>query len=176
MKLLKYISFILLLAVITTSLYAQNEPPRLSPKASVSQVVGYTEIKVDYCRPGVKDRKIWGGLVPYNEVWRTGANEATTIEFMDDVIVEGHKVPSGKYGLFTIPGENEWTIILNKVWDQWGAFNYDEAEDFLRFKVKSQKSDYTDRLLFTFDYVSPYSADVVVEWNKLKVFFLVETN
>ena len=175
MKPLKYISFFVLLAVVVSTSSAQNEPPRLSPKASVSQVVGYTEVAVVYSRPGVKDRKIWGGLVPYNEVWRTGANEATTIEFSDDVTVEGHKVPKGKYGLFTIPGEKEWTIILNKTWDQWGAFNYDKSQDLVRFKVKPQKSDFTERLLFTFDYVSPYSENVVIEWNELKVPFLVET-
>lgn len=176
MKSLRYISFFVLLAAITSTLFAQNEPPRLSPNATVSQVVGYTEITIVYSRPGVKDRKILGGLVPYNEVWRTGANEATTIEFADDVTVQGHEVPKGKYGLFTIPGEKEWTIILNKTWDQWGAFNYDETQDLLRFKVEPQKSDFTERLLFTFDYVSPYSANIVIEWKNIAVPFLVETN
>lgn len=176
MKTSKYISFLFLFVLITISTLAQDEPPRLSPKASVSQVVGYTEVSLVYSRPGVKDREIWGGLVPYNEVWRTGANEATIIEFADDVTVEGNNVPKGKYGLFTIPGEKEWTIILNKTWDQWGAFNYDEGQDFLRFKVKPQKSDFTERLLFIFDYVSPYSANIILEWNELAIPFLVETN
>ncbi len=175
MKILRYIFFLLLVLLFTQPVQSQDEPPRLSPKASVSQVVGYTEITITYCRPGVKGRQIWGELVPYNEVWRTGANEATTIEFGDDVMVEGNKVPKGKYGLFTIPGKEEWTIILNKIWDQWGAFNYDPSEDFLRFKVKPQKSDFTERLLFTFEYVSPYSANIVIEWKELEVPFLVET-
>jgi len=170
-----FIILSILLFVVSTS-SAQNDPPRLSPKASVSQVIGYTEVTINYSRPGVKDRKIWDGLVPLNQIWRTGANEATVIEFGDNVVVEGYEVPKGKYGLFTIPGEKEWTIIFNKVWDQWGAFNYKESEDFLRFKVKPRKSDFTDRLLFTFNYVSPYSADVVIEWNEVEVSFKVETN
>ena len=176
MKLAKIFSYSIITFLLSASLNAQNEPPRLSPKASVSQVVGYTEVSVVYSRPGVKDRKIWGGLVPYDEVWRTGANEATTIEFANDVTVNGNKVPKGKYGLFTIPGEKEWTIILNKTWDQWGAFNYDDTKDFLRFKVKPQESDYTARLLFTFEYVSPYSANILIAWDQLEVSFLVETN
>lgn len=166
---------IFLLTIFVVSLFAQNEPPRLSPKASTSQVIGYTEVAITYSRPGVKERKIWGGLVPYDEVWRTGANEATTIEFADDVIIEGNAVPKGKYGLFTIPAENEWIIILNKTWDQWGAFKYDSTEDFVRFKVKPQKSDFTERLLFTFDYISPYSEYIVIDWANLKVPIKIET-
>lgn len=176
MKHVKYIFLLFAVALFLTNISAQNEPPRLSPKASVSQVIGYTEVTIVYSRPGVKERQIWGGLVPYNEVWRTGANEATTIEFADDVKVEGNEVPRGKYGLFTIPGENEWTIILNKTWDQWGAFNYDESQDLLRFNVKPHKNDFTERLLITFEYVSPYSANIVIEWNELEIPFLVETN
>lgn len=176
MKHVKYIFILFVVGLFVPNIFAQNEPPRLSPKASVSQVTGYTEVSIVYSRPGVKDREIWGGLVPYNQVWRTGANEATTIEFNDDVVVSGNEVPKGKYGLFTIPGENEWTIILNKVWDQWGAFNYNEEEDLLRFNVKPEKSDFTARLLFTFEYKSPYSANIVLEWNHIEVPFLIETN
>lgn len=175
MKNILFVSLLILLITASAS-FSQNDPPRLSPKASVSQVIGYTEVSINYSRPGVKEREIWGGLVPYNKVWRTGANEATVIEFGDNVVVEGNEVPKGKYGLFTIPGEKEWTIIFNKVWDQWGAFNYKESEDLLRFKVKPRKSDFTDRLLFTFKYISPYAADVVIEWNEVEVSFRVDTN
>ncbi|MDZ7767435.1 MAG: DUF2911 domain-containing protein [Melioribacteraceae bacterium] len=167
---------ILVFFTLTITTVSQDDPPRLSPKASVSQVIGYTEVSITYSRPGVKERDIWGGLVPYNQVWRTGANEATTIEFNNDVVINGNEVPKGKYGLFTIPGENKWTIILNKVWDQWGAFNYNAEEDFLRFNAKPEKSDFTPRLLFTFEYVSPYSANVLLEWNHIEVPFLIETN
>ncbi len=176
MKKIKYILVFLLSLLIAIPATGQDEPPRLSPKASVSQVVGYTNVSVNYSRPGVKDRQIWGGLVPYDEVWRTGANEATVIEFEDDVTAEGNEIPKGKYSLFTIPGEDEWTIIINKIWDQWGAFNYNPAEDLVRFKIKPRKSEFTERLLITFDYVSPYSAHIIIEWNELEVPFLVETN
>ena len=101
---------------------AQLDLPRPSPKATVSQTVGLTDITITYCRPGVKGRVIWGGLVPYDQVWRTGANEATTITFSDEVTIEGTKLPAGTYGLFTIPGKDEWTVIFNKGAKQWGAY------------------------------------------------------
>ena len=173
-----YFILVLLIAggVLSSTAFAQEEPPRVSPKATVSQVVGYTDVIITYSRPGVKGRDIWGGLVPYGEVWRTGANEATVIEFGEDVLVNGNEVPKGKYSLFTIPSEGEWTIVLNKIWDQWGAFNYDETEDLVRFKVQPEKSEFDERLLFIFGYVAPYSADVVLEWAGLKVSFTVDTN
>ncbi|MCZ7602869.1 MAG: DUF2911 domain-containing protein [Melioribacteraceae bacterium] len=174
---MKNIIINLLLGVFIVSLtYAQNDQPRLSPKASISQVIGYTEVTINYSRPGVKERTVWGELVPYDKVWRTGANEATTIEFNNDVRIEGNEVPKGKYSLFTIPGEMEWTIILNKEWEQWGAFKYSEAADQLRFKVKPQKSEFTERLTFSVDYLSPYSANIVSEWNEIEVSFKIETN
>ena len=175
MKFIKYLLLLLSFSIAANiSAKKGEDPPRLSPEATVYEKVGYTDITITYCRPGVKERTIWGSLVPYNEIWRTGANEATTIEFSKDVKIEGHNVPAGKYSLFTIPSENEWTVIINKHWDQWGAFNYNEAEDLIRFKVKPVKNDFTERLLFTFDYVSPYFAKVVFEWEKLKISFTIE--
>jgi hypothetical protein len=94
--------------------FAQLDLPRPSPKATVSQQVGLTDVSIAYCRPGVKGREIWGALVPYGEVWRTGANEATTITFSSDVTVQGNPVAAGTYGLFTLPGKDEWTVILNR--------------------------------------------------------------
>jgi hypothetical protein len=88
----------------------------------------------------VKGRTIWGDLVPYGKVWRTGANEATTIETNKDIMIQGQKLPAGKYALFTIPGETEWTWIFNSVWDQWGAYKYDGSKDVLRITTKPQKS------------------------------------
>ena len=111
------------------SSYAQENKIRLSPKASVMQTVGFTDVTIDYSRPGVKGRTIWGALVPYNKVWRAGANEATTINFSTDVTIEGKNLPAGKYGFFTIPNKDSWTLIFNKVADQWGSFQYNEAED-----------------------------------------------
>jgi len=106
-----------------------------SPLKKISETVNGVLVEMQYGSPGVKDRAIWGELVPFGEVWRTGANEATWISFDKDVTIAENKVPAGKYGLFTIPNNEEWTVILNKTWDQWGAYDYDEAEDQVRFSV-----------------------------------------
>ena len=153
----------------------QNNLPRLSPKSFVGQTVGYTNVKIEYGSPGVKERKIWGELVPLNEVWRTGANEATTIEFDKDVLIEGKKVPAGKYSLFTIPGKTKWTVILNNVYDQWGAYKYDKSEDFLRFTVMPKTNVFVERLRFTTEFVSAYKANINLEWENLKISFMINT-
>jgi hypothetical protein len=165
-----------LILFVSLSVYSQVDLPRLSPNATVSQTVGYTVVTIDYCRPGVHGRKIWGGLVPYNQVWRTGANEATTIQFTTDVIVEGNKVPAGRYGLFTVPGENEWTIVFNKTDKQWGAFNYKQDDDLLRFKVKPENGPFTERMLFTFSGLTDSTVDVVLNWENVRVTFNVKTH
>ena len=131
------LSSALLLATLTT--HAQDKP-RVSPPAKASGTIAGSAIAVNYSQPSVKGRKIWGELVPSNEVWRTGANEATTFETSKDIKVEGSLLPAGKYSLFTIPGENEWTVIFNKTWDQWGAYKYDKKADQLRVKVKAAKA------------------------------------
>lgn len=166
---------ILFLSILfLTSVSAQNKMPRLSPKAMVGQTIGYTDVEIHYGSPGVKGRKIWGALVPYDTVWRAGANEATTIEFNNDVKINGHKVPAGKYSLFLIPTKNKWVVILNKIYDQWGAFKYNEKEDQLRFKVTPEKNKFTERLKYSFEYKSPFVADVLIEWEKLKLSFSIE--
>ena len=124
---------------------------RISPKAGVLQVVGLSEINISYSRPGVKGRVIWGKLVPYNVVWRAGADEATKITFGSDVKINGKKLKAGSYSFFTIPSEKgDWTIIFNKVADQWGAFEYNIAEDALRLKVKPEKGNFDEWLQYTF--------------------------
>lgn len=148
--------------------------PRLSPNASVSQSIGYTTIIINYCRPAVHEREIWGALVPFNKVWRTGANEATTIQFTTDVTVGGAKVAAGRYSLFTIPSEKEWTLILNKVDDQWGAFYYNPKDDLLRFKVKPEKGSYIERLQFSFSHIADNSVSVDLNWENLQVSFIIE--
>jgi Protein of unknown function (DUF2911) len=155
---------------------AQLKTPRLSPQATVSQVVGLTDVSIAYCRPGVKGRVIWGGLVPYDKVWRTGANEATTITFGDDVTVDGHPLPAGTYGLFTIPGKDEWTVIFNKDAKQWGAFHYNESADALRIKVKPQEAPFTERMTFSFPNTTEDSTEVALNWEKLMVPFSVKVD
>ena len=128
------LSFITIFVLLLTSTQAQLKYPQVSPGAKATQTVGITDINISYHRPGVKGRVIWGGLVPYNEIWRTGANDATTIEFSSDVSLAGTKVPAGKYSLFTIPAQEEWTVVINKNPNGWGAYGYKQDEDLLRFK------------------------------------------
>lgn len=169
---MKINSLLIFFLFITTTLFAQIDLPRLSPKASVSQTIGYTVISIEYSRPGVKGRKIWGGLVPYNKVWRTGANESTRIQFTTDVIIEGNKIPAGIYSLYTIPEENEWTVIINKALT-WGI-NYFPEQDLLRFKVKPQSAPFTERLLFTIPELTDSSCNIVMNWENLQISFNVE--
>jgi hypothetical protein len=138
------------------------------------QVVGLTEVKIDYGRPGVKGRTIWGELVPYNKVWRAGANEATIISFSSDVLIEGQKLSAGKYSFFAIPAKEEWTLIFNKVAEQWGAYEYNEAEDALRITVKPQSNGFQEWLTYSITKTGDKSAVVNLEWEKVKVPFKVE--
>lgn len=109
--------------------------PRPSQYAQVTQRIGLTDITISYSRPLVKGRKVFGGIVPYGQIWRAGANENTIIEFSDPVSIEGQPVAKGTYGLHMIPGETEWTVILSKTSSSWGSFTYDQKEDALRVKV-----------------------------------------
>ncbi len=155
---------------------AQNNKKdlRISPKAALIQTVGFTEVRIDYSRPGVKKREIWGKLVPYDAVWRAGANEATKITFSTDITIEGKKLKKGSYSFFAIPGKNEWTIIFNKVADQWGAFEYNESEDALRVKVKTEKAIWQEWLSYTINKATDTSAVIRLEWEKIKVPFKIE--
>lgn len=139
-KVILFLMLISLAGVATVS--AQDLTiPQPSTKQTIIQGFGLGQITVVYSRPNVKGRKIFGLTEPYGLVWRTGANNATTIQFSDDVTIEGKPVPAGTYGLFSVPGETEWTFILNKTAKQWGAYNYDAAQDLIRFKVPRLKSD-----------------------------------
>jgi len=150
--------------------------PRDSQHAKVIQRVGITDITINYHRPLVKGRKVWGGLVPYGQVWRAGANENTTIEFTDPVNVEGKPLAKGIYGLHMIPTENEWTVIFSKAAASWGSFTYNQSEDALRVTVKPQPGEMREALGYDFDKVTPNSAVVTMRWEKLAVPFKVEVN
>jgi hypothetical protein len=145
-----------------------DDSSRVSKNGKTEGTIDSIDIVLEYGRPKVKDREIWGGLVPYGKVWRTGANEATTISFSRDVLIEGQKLAKGKYALFTIPGKDQWTIIFNKVPEQWGAFKYDESEDALRVEVKPETGEYVEEMTFVID-----GSNVVLEWEKLRVPFKV---
>lgn len=144
--------------------------PQASSGQTTIQDLGLGKITVNYSRPNAKGRKIFGGLVPYNTVWRTGANSATTIQFTDDVELDGHKLAAGEYGLFTIPGKDEWTIVINKTAKQWGAYNYKAEDDVLRFKVKpTQTRDLTETFTIQFMNVLPASCDLQLAWEHTAV-------
>jgi hypothetical protein len=157
--------------MLNQNLYAQQDKSkRPSPPAEVSQKVGEATVTINYSQPAVKEREIWGGLVPYGKVWRTGANEATTFEVSKDVKIEGETLKMGKYGLFTIPEKDEWTIIFNSVPDQWGAFNYSADKDVLRVKVKPAKSsEFKERMTFEIS----KKGKVTLLWENLAVPFTV---
>jgi hypothetical protein len=172
-----FILTLLLIGTSSTDIFSQQkEEIRISPKATVKQTIGFTDVKIEYSRPGVKDRTIWGGLVPYNTIWRAGANEATKITFSTDIKINGKKLKAGSYGFFTIPTKDKWTLIFNKVADQWGAFEYNDVEDALRFEVDPEKQEdcWQEWLAYTITKTSYNTAVVRLEWEKLKVPFTVE--
>jgi len=145
------------------------ELPRVSQRAEVVQRIGLTDIRVLYHRPAVHGRKIWGAVVPYGQVWRTGANEITRIEFSDPVTVEGHPLPPGAYGLHMIPSESSWTVIFSRDATSWGSFFYDAKDDALRFDVAPRPNDMREMLTFDFTDVTPDAATLTLEWETLAI-------
>jgi hypothetical protein len=176
---MKYVLFAaaLLLAVASLNIQAQEmEFPRPSPNASLSQNIGTTELTIKYCRPGVKGREIWGKLVPYGELWRAGANEATVFTFSDPVMIEGKELPAGSYSFFTIPTQDQWTVVFNKNTGLWGTTGYKEAEDALRIMVKPVAGDFVERMSFVVSDVTDSSAVVELQWEKVRVPFTVKVD
>jgi hypothetical protein len=148
---------------------AQLKVPRPSPNAVVKQTVGITEFTVTYSRPGVKGRVIWGGLVPYDKPWRTGANEATTFTTTDEIQFGGKTLAAGTYSLLTIPGKDEWAVVLNAEKDLWGAFEYKPEKDVLSFKVAPVAAEAHEWMEFAFEDLTPTSANLVLRWEKLRL-------
>ncbi|HTO87123.1 MAG TPA: DUF2911 domain-containing protein [Thermoanaerobaculia bacterium] len=166
------VAIVLFGATGATHLRAQVPPlvlPQPSPEASVSQTVGVTQIGVRYHRPAVSKRKIWGELVPYNEVWRAGANENTVITFSSPVMVEGQKLAAGTYGLHMIPTEKDWTVAFSNVSSAWGSFSYDPKEDALRVTVQPRRSEFEERLSYTFEDPTDGAVTAVLRWEELAV-------
>jgi hypothetical protein len=154
---------------------AQPNAPRPSPKASVMQTIGTAEVMITYSRPAAKGRVIWGDLVPWDKIWRAGANEATTFAVSQDVTIDGQKLGAGTYSLHAIPAKAEWTVIFNKDAKQWGSYNYKEADDALRIKVKPEAGEMKEWLTFSITPVAPDAAKVTLAWEKLRVSFTVRT-
>lgn len=146
-----------------------KDTSKKSLNALAVYVVEKDSIIISYHSPGVRNRIIWGGLVPFGEVWVTGAHDATYIVMPKDFIVAGNTIPAGKYAFFTIPGQKEWTLIINKNWNQHLASEYDEKEDIVRIKVKPKKVNHTERLQYFIEMESNSSGKISVAWEKIKL-------
>ena len=185
-KLLKLSFLIAIFTMYCYSVSAQDARPRKSPKATVSQRIGAdTDIVIDYSRPGVKGRTIWGELVPYGMnpgnkysdnkpyPWRAGANENTTISLSKDVMIEGKKLPAGKYSIHMLPGKSEFKIMFNKVTDGWGSFAYDASQNALEVAVTPKACEQTEWLEYGFEDLADESATAFLKWDKLEIPFKV---
>ena len=186
MKRLIAMVFIIVLAVLiggqeTFAQIPQSPPlpilriPRVSQGAKVTQVIGLSEVTVYYHRPGVKGRQIWGGLLPYDSVWRAGANEPTLFTFSDEVTIEGKKLPAGTYRFVTFPGTKEWTVVFNSEVKNWGTM-YDSKYDVLKFTVAPETGPHEEWMSFSFTDLTPSSAKVVLAWEKARLGFKIEFN
>lgn len=143
---------------------------RPSPPTNTISIIGNTKLAIYYSQPSVRGRDIWGGLVPYDKIWRTGANEATVFKITGDVLIEGDTIKAGKYALFTIPSENSWKVLLNEKYDSWGAYDYDEKYDVANFQViPILVSEFEEKMKFTTD----STGLVEFAWEKLRFNFKV---
>lgn len=164
----------LVFCCVSTLAFAQergNEEARVSPNASVSQTIGTTQVSITYGRPSVNGRDIFGGLVDFDSWWRTGANESTVITFSDDVQIEGEEVEAGTYSLYTVPREDEWTIVINDKLS-WGT-QYDVNEDVLRVDVEPTEAEHMEQFMIYFENVTDNSAECVIHWAETKVPFTI---
>ena len=163
----KLVSLSFLIAFLFIGNYASSQNKKASPATTATGKSGNVTISINYSSPAVKGRKVWGDLVPFGKVWRTGADEATIFETDGDLKIEGQKLPKGKYSLFTIPEEKSWTIIINKKANQWGAYSYKQEDDVLRVKVKPGKSaSFNESLAFAVS-----DGKVSIRWENMEVSF-----
>jgi hypothetical protein len=168
-------TLLLLFIFLSSGVFAQLNLPAPSPKATVSQTVGLTDISIEYSSPGVKGRTIFGDLVPYDKVWRTGANASTKITFSKDVSISGTKVPKGSYAILTIPGKTQWTVIISK--NTTASVNeYKQEEDMVRLTVTPEAAPMRERLAFQFINFEDSKVTVSLEWDKTRVSFPVTLN
>lgn len=170
----KFISSFFVAAVCASAAFGQLSLPRESQRQDLSQVVGDGKISVTYNRPNVKARKIWGGLVPYGEVWRAGANENTSIEFSRDVTVNGQPLKAGRYGFHVLPSESDWTLIFNTAANEWGSFTYDQKKDALRVTVKPVAAPFLESLRYSIDDVTITGAKITLSWENLSAAVAVD--
>ena len=170
----KWILGILALSITVPS-FAQ-ELPQPSPTSTVQQRIGLTDITVNYSRPSANGRTIFGDLVPYDQLWRTGANSSTKISFSNAVIIEGQTVDAGEYALFTVPNKESWTLILSKQTSLWGVTGYDKNEDVLRFGIVPEKSDFDETFSIGFKNLSKDGGTMAIEWSNVAISFPIEVD
>lgn len=150
--------------------YQKKCASRPSPPARAITTMGDTDVFITYSQPGVKGRTIWGDLVPYDKIWRTGANEATVLSATGDILVNGDTLLAGNYALYTIPSKDKWTVVLNTKYEVWGAYDYDKSLDVLRFEVEPDRNnEKSERMTFSID----NTGVVQFAWDKLKFDFLI---
>jgi tetratricopeptide (TPR) repeat protein len=167
------------LCLFALSLFGQGaiRLPDTSPAATVGETIGVTDVSITYHRPAVNKRKIWGGLVSYDTLWRAGANQNTVISFSTPVKIEGKELPAGKYAFYVLPTASQWTLVFSRFTGDWGAYNYDAAEDALRVNVTPQPAaESQERLAYTFDDVTNNSANVSLRWEKLRIPMKIEVD
>jgi hypothetical protein len=183
----KIVSRLMLVSILlsgTLHLHAQKEAVCYNPnllkdtskrsiKSAAVGVIGHDSVKISYHSPGVRGRIIWGGLVPFDEVWVTGAHDATTLEINRPFVAGGKEIPAGKYAIFTIPGKTEWTVIINSKWQQHLATEYDQKEDIVRIKVKPQRHAITERLQYFIEPGKGSTGKIAVAWEKIRIEFPV---
>lgn len=161
---------LLLLGAVLLSATAQDDrSKRPSPPAEVRGTINGADITITYSSPAVKGREIWGALVPYDVIWRTGANEATTFSTSKDILVNGGSLPSGRYALFTISGKEKWTVIFNAEPDQWGAFDYKKINDVLRVEATPTTGEFQERMQFMIE-----GDQVILAWENLRLPLKIE--
>ncbi|SNC63134.1 Protein of unknown function [Hymenobacter gelipurpurascens] len=150
--------------------------PQASPHALTSQTIGLTEVTVDYHAPSVRNRNVWGGLVPYDQVWRAGANENTILSFSTPVLLRGQTVPAGKYSFYVVPHlDKDWELVLNRVINHWGSEGYDANADVLRIPVMPETAPYHETLVYWFSDVQPTGAHLNLTWEKRTLILPIET-
>lgn len=153
----------------------EDEEEVLSPPREATGEIGGSQILIDYSAPSVRDRVIWGDLVPYGEIWVSGAHMATSVEFENDMLVNGEHVPAGKYAFFTIPGEENWTVILNEHWDQHQADEYDTTLDAARFEIEPITNGHTEQLAYSVISETDDSGFIELAWEEIRIRMPVST-
>jgi hypothetical protein len=173
---MKRIYLLLAIYFIAINAYAQISIPALSTSASIKQQIGLGKVTINYARPSLRGRELLGkDNIPFGKVWRLGANEATTIELTDSMLINGNSLAKGKYAMMAIPGATEWTIIVNSEPNQWGAYTYSDKKDVMRFNVKAEKlKQRIETLSFYFEDVTPEKSTLVFKWENISFQFAIE--